>query len=108
MPIISRMKATLGSVMTDRSRISQPGSSRSIVRPFVANCRISPPASSTVRPSNSFLGPIGVAPAQLGEAADQRNRVVRRLRRHGILQRRLLRIALFVLAVLVRGAAWQA
>jgi len=36
--------------MTDRSRISQPGSSRSIVRPFVANCRVSPPASSTVRP----------------------------------------------------------
>jgi hypothetical protein len=57
--------------------------------------------------AHRFLGPIGVAPAQFGEAADQRNRVVRRLRRHGILQRRLLRIVLFVLAVLVWGAAWQ-
>ena len=57
--------------------------------------------------ADGFLGPIGVAPAQFGEAADQRNRVVGRLRRHGILQRRLLRIVLFVLAVLVRGAARQ-
>ena len=57
--------------------------------------------------ADGFLGPIGVAPAQFGEAADQRNRVVGRLRRHGILQRRLPRIVLFVLAVLVRGAAWQ-
>src|SRR5882757_1825681 len=33
--------------------------------------------------------------------------VVRRLRRDGILQRRGLRIVLFVLAVLVWGATWQ-
>ena len=57
--------------------------------------------------AHRLLGPIGIAPAQFGEAADQGNGVIRHLRRHGILQRRLLRIVLFVLAVLVGGAAWQ-
>ena len=57
--------------------------------------------------AHGFLGPIGVAPAQFGEAADQRDRVVGRLRRRGILQGGLLRIVFLVLAVLFRSAARQ-
>ena len=46
-----RMKATLGSVITLRSREIHPGSTASRAASLVARCRVSPPAISTTRPS---------------------------------------------------------
>ena len=56
------MTATLGSVITESSRMSQPGSSVSTVRPRVASGRDTPPATATVRPS-IFASSSVVSPA---------------------------------------------
>ena len=61
MPTSMRMKATLGSVITLRNREIHPGSIASRPASLVASRRVSPPATSTVRPS--------ILPEQVGLVA---------------------------------------
>ena len=59
MPTIRRMNATLGSVMTARNREIHPGSMASTMASFVARRCVSPPATSTTRPSTCLSNSAG-------------------------------------------------
>src|SRR5437879_11304572 len=123
MPTSMRMKSTLGSVITLRSRDIHPGSRISTrnldhapiylpeqfglvacdeVDDVRLQCGIGGKAGGL---PHRLLRPIGIASAQLGKTADQGDGVVRRLRRHGILGLRLLVAAvLLFLIALARGS----